>query len=122
MRTYDEFLESQKHILWSTYILYILLFPAILGFFINLIMLYKYRRFSIENDAPPADLVAMFWGHHLWLFRTFIITVCFGMAAIGTIYYGVGYIMAVGVVIWWFYRIVRGVKALFEFHPVPVWQ
>ena len=122
MTTYEEFQESQKRVLWSTYILYILLFPAIFGFVINIIMLYKYRRLSKENDAQMADLVTMFWGHHLWLFRTFIITVCFGMAAIGTIYYAVGYVMAMGVIIWWFYRIIRGIKALLEFHPVPVWQ
>jgi len=122
MSTYQEFQESQKRILWSTYILYILLFPAILGFVINIKMLYKYRRLSKEYESQMADLVTMFWGHHLWLFRTFIITVCFGMAAIGTIYYAVGYVMAMGVIIWWFYRIIRGIKALLEFHPVPVWQ
>lgn len=121
MRTKEEFLESQKRVLWITYILYILLFPAILGFIINLIELAKYRSLSIERYATMADDVTMLWGHHLWLFRTFIITVCFVMAAIGTIYYAVGYFLGIGVIIWWFYRIFRGVAALFADHRVPVW-
>ena len=122
MSTHEEFLESQKRILWGTYILYILLFPALLGFVINLVMLSRYRRLSKSTDTEKADIVNMFWGHHLWLFRTFIITVCFGMAAAGTIYYAVGYVLGAGVIIWWFYRILRGVTALFTSHPVPVWR
>ena len=121
MRTYEEFLESQKRVLWLTYTLYILLFPALLGFIVNLVTLSKLRRLSTTNDPAMADLVTMFWSHHLWLFRTFIITVCFGMAAAGTIYYAVGYLLAVGIVIWWFYRIIRGATAFFTFNQVPVW-
>lgn len=104
-----------------SYFLYILLFPAILGFVINLITLAKLRRVTTENDPAMTELKTMFWGHHLWLFRTFIITVCFGMAGLGTIYYAVGYFLVIGAVIWWFYRIVRGATALYTFHPVPVW-
>ena len=122
MRTHDEFLESQKRVLWLTYILYILLFPALLGFIINLVMLSKYKRLSKSNDAVNADIVNMFWGHHLWLFRTFIITACFGMAAAGTIYSAVGYVLGAGVIIWWFYRILRGVTALLAYHQVTVWR
>jgi uncharacterized membrane protein len=122
MRTQEEYLESQKRVLWLTYILYILLFPALLGFIINMVMLSRYRRLSVNNDPVMTDLVNMFWGHHLWLFRTFIITVCFAMAAAGTMYYAVGYVLGVGVIIWWFYRILRGVTALFAFHPAPVWR
>lgn len=122
MRAHEEFLESQKRVLWITYILYILLFPALLGFIINLVMLQRYKRFPTGNDAVMADIVSMFWGHHLWLFRTFIITACFGMASAGTIYYAVGYVLGAAVIIWWFYRILRGVAALFTSHSVPVWR
>jgi len=122
VRTHDEFLESQKRVLWLSYILYILLFPAVLGFIVNMVMLHKYRRLSVGNDPVMTDMVAMFSGHHLWLFRTFIITVCFGMAAAGTIYYAVGYLLGAGIIVWWFYRIIRGVTALLVFHPAPVWR
>ena len=125
MRTHDKFLESQKRILWATYILYILLFPAIIGFVINLIMLYRYRQLLKKDDilmTGTADLVTIFSGHHLWLLRTFIFTMCLGMAGLGTIYYAVGYVIAMGTIVWWFYRIIRGVTALFVFHPVPVWR
>lgn len=122
MKSNNEFLESQKHILWTTYILYILLFPAIIGFIINVIMLYKMRRLKTDNDIPMTNLAAMFYGHHLWLLRTFIFTACLGMAGLGTIYYAFGYVVIMGAIIWWFYRIVRGVIALLEFHPVPVWR
>jgi uncharacterized membrane protein len=140
MKTHEEYLQSQKRVLWLTYILnmllvpallgfafnltnlYILVVPAILGVVISLTMLYQYRHLSTERYAAMADDVTMFWGHHLWLFRTFIITITFSMASLGTIYYGYGYVLAAGVVVWWMYRILRGVTSLFTFHPVPVWR
>ena len=140
METQEGFLKFQKRVLWLSYLLnmlllpalaglvvdlrglYLLLIPAIGGFILSLIKLYQYRRLSTDRYAGMLDDVNMFRDHYLWLLRTFIITIVFSMAALGTVYYGYGYILAIGIIIWWFYRIIRGIGSLFAFHGVPVWR
>ena len=140
MSTQEEFLKSQKRILWLAYLLnlllapalvgfvidltslYVLLIPAILGFVLSISKLFQYRRMPNDSYAAMADDVNIYWGHHLWLFRTFIITIVLSMAALGTVYYGYGYVIAAGAIVWWIYRMVRGIASLFSFHTVPVWR
>jgi len=140
MSTQEEYLKSQKRVLWLAYVLNLLLAPALVGIVINLTSLYvllvpallgfalsaskliQYRRMATDRYAAMANDVNIYWGHHLWLFRTFIITIVLSMAAMGTVYYGYGYVIAAGAVVWWMYRMVRGIASLFSFHMVPVWR
>jgi len=110
--------KSENAILWSTYLMYLLLVPAMLGFGINYLVSKYYektkRQFPSLNEKRE-----MILSHHQWLMRTFIFVVTFVMAGVGTMYYGVGYVVAAGAVIWWFYRVIKGMIAFANHRRMP---
>jgi uncharacterized membrane protein len=42
------------------------------------------------------------------------------MAGIGTMYYGVGYVVASAAIVWWFYRVIKGMIAFANHRSMPV--
>lgn len=110
--------HTQKTILWIAYLLHALVLPAVIGLAINLIKLREYKRdAAAEQDGMTALLVS----HHQWLLKTFLITVVALMVAIGNAYYGVGYLIGLGALLWWVYRIARGIIYMAEGKPLPGW-
>ena len=114
------FEKTQSHILWFVYFLYFLIVPAIIGLVINLIKTKQYRQIAVNGNRQDTQTLNMLQSHHQWLMRTFIVVVILTMVSIGTVYYGFGYFVAAGAIIWWFYRIVRGMLALTYHKNLPV--
>jgi uncharacterized membrane protein len=116
----DHYGKSQGLTLWIAYALHILLFPAALGALINAVKIREYRKPTTTEDVQHRDYAKLLASHHLWLLRTFLISLFFMAMALGTLYYGVGYLLGIGAVIWWIYRMVRGVIGYVEKKPMPV--
>lgn len=116
MNTDHQYGNSSKLILWVTYVLQLLVVPAVFGAVINALQLRHYRNLDVKPNATDTLVVS----HHQWLLRTFLITLFFIAMAAGTLYYGVGYLVGTGVVVWWIYRMVRGLISCAENKPMPV--
>lgn len=116
----ERYQSSQKRILWLTYALYALVILAPLGVIIDLVKAREYKQFSAKTAIPQPELLAVLTNHHLWLARTFLGLVLVSMVAVGTMFYGFGYIVALVGIIWWISRIVRGVMALSHQRPLSV--
>ena len=105
-------------LLWLTYFLYLLIAPALIGFGINFLVSKIQektpRRFPAWNENKEIIL-----SHHRWLMRTFIFVSVFVMAGLGTMYYGVGYFVAGAAIVWWFYRVIRGMVAFAGHRRMP---
>ena len=118
--TTDHYDKSQRLILWVTYVLHILLFPAALGAIINAFKIREYGKTTDVGDVQHQSSTLLLKTHHQWLLRTFLISLLFMAMGYGTMYYGVGYILGIGAVLWWIYRMVRGLIGCIERKPMPV--
>lgn len=107
-------------LLWLTYLSYLLVLPSIFGMLVNEYEAKMLRPLADQNGEKNADVAQMLWSHHVWLRRTFWLFVVFAMMALGTAYYGFGLLVGVGAIVWWLYRVVRGMIALSGTHPMPV--
>jgi len=109
---------SETVVLWLTYLLYLLFAPALIGFAISyLVSRYQEKipkRFPLWNEQRE-----LIFSHHQWLIRTFIFVSAFVMMGIGTSYYGVGYFVAAGAILWWFYRVIKGMVAFVNHRRMP---
>lgn len=112
--TNEHYERSQRLILWIAYGLHILLFPALLGVVINIIKLREYKGLSATYGAEQPAFIKLLISHHQWLLWTFVALFLLIAASVGTSYYGVGYAIAAGTVVWWASRMVRGVLAAAE--------
>lgn len=112
--------KSQRAVLWVTYILHILLFPAAVGAIINAVKIREYGKSNMDADKRNEDSTRLLKSHHQWLLRTFLISIFFLAMGYGTMYYGVGYILGIGAVVWWIYRMIRGLISCAERKPMPV--
>jgi len=111
--------KSETLILWSTYFLYMLFAPALLGFGINYLVSKNHEKRPGQDHAWNENQEIIF-SHHQWLMRTFIFVSAFMMVGVGTMYYGVGYAVAVLALIWWFYRVIKGMIAFANHRGMPV--
>ncbi len=116
----DQYSNSQKLILWIAYILQILVLPAVFGAAINALKLRQYRRSPVVEDAEHQGESVLFVSHHQWLLRTFLVFMFLIAVAVGTLYYGVGYVVGFGAILWWLYRMARGIIGYAENKPMPV--
>ena len=110
--------KSSSAVLWTTYLLYLLFAPALVGFGINYFA-YKAqvklpKQFPVSNENKEIIL-----SHHQWLMRTFVFVSTFIMIGFGSMYYGVGYVIAIAAVIWWFYRVIKGMVAFANHRRMP---
>ena len=106
------YLKAQTFTVWMTYMLYALLVTSVIGFVISIIKIQEYKRIAAGNDTQHAEAIAVFAEHQHWLNRTFVGIVIFAMVSMAWAGYGVGIGVAAIGVVWWVYRIVRGVLAL----------
>ena len=101
------------------YVLYILVITAPIGFVVSALKVYRFKRL-IETSSGPLDLeVVLIATHYEWLVRTFIFMMVLAMAAVGLVYYIVGFIIGGVALVWWFYRLIRGAMALLAHHMMP---
>lgn len=111
--------RSEVTLLWFSYILYILFFTAPIGFAISFYKAHKFKQLMKDNDNVSED-IKLLETHHEWLSQTFIFTFFLAMAALGTIFYIAGYFIALAAIIWWIYRLGRGVVLYIEHKNMPI--
>lgn len=111
--------KYQSLTLWLVYCLYLLVIPAFLGLIVNWVEVKKAEQIKQKNQLNYDATLKTLDSHHRWLMRTFIFCLVFALAAIGTSYYGVGYLVAIGTVAWWFYRVLKGMYMLSANKPMP---
>lgn len=107
--------RPQRMILWLAYAMYVLVLPAFVGYGLAAWQAHKLNR---DGDTPSGTYLLLL-SHLEWLKRTFVAALFFGMVAIGTAYYGWGYLFAAGIGLWFVYRVVRGLFTLVSNRPVP---
>ena len=105
-----------------TYVLHILLVPAIVGAIINALKIREYDKSATTQDGRQRDAAKLFESHHKWLLNSFLITLFFMAAGYGTMYWGVGYALIIGAAAWWIYRMLRGIATFAANKPMPVWD
>jgi uncharacterized membrane protein len=110
--------KSDTAVLWATYFLYLLFAPALIGFAISYLVSKSkektLRQFPMWNEDK-----AIILSHHQWLMRTFVFVSAFVMMGVGTMYYGVGYVVAISAIVWWFYRVIKGMVAFAHHKRMP---
>ncbi|MCG6970927.1 MAG: hypothetical protein LJE85_14260 [Gammaproteobacteria bacterium] len=111
--------KYQSLTLWAVYCLYLFTLPAIIGIAINWMEIRKTEQIKGNPGSVADPATEILDSHHRWLMRTFIFCMVFSLAAIGTSYYGVGYFLAVLTVVWWFYRVIKGMVMLSANKPMP---
>ena len=117
--TYNSVKWSEVMLLSFVYALYLLVVTAPIGFVISAIKVYRFKRMAERNAEPPSQELVLIATHYEWLVRTFIFMAVLTMAAVGLAYYIVGYAIAGLAVVWWFYRLIRGVMALMSYRTMP---
>lgn len=121
MHTHSESIHKvQAGELWLTYLLYALFITAPVAALLSIVKAVQYRRLLKQEDRPDAKELQMLTDHYDWLNRTLLVTLLLGMMAVGTIYYLFGYLFAAAALVWWVYRIGRGVIALLDYKSPPV--
>ena len=106
--------------LWITYLLFVLFFTAPIGAIISAVKLYQYKRQAQSGEGLKEPGVELLKSHYQWLLNTFAWSIAMGMAALGTLYYMFGFAIAAFAVVWWIYRLGRGMLALFDTAELPV--
>ncbi|MFZ5595141.1 MAG: hypothetical protein ACOY4D_12970 [Pseudomonadota bacterium] len=111
--------RSELRLLWFTYLLHSLVLPAWIGALVNLFKLTNFQH--VEQQEMPDYRISMpiLASHHQWLLNTAIATTFMMMAAWGTLYSGAGYAIGAGTVLWWVYRMGKGLWALVRQEPLP---
>lgn len=111
--------KTQFFTLWGVYLSYLLMVPAIVGFFVSHLKSKQYQNCLESENVTQKNGISLLASHHGWLVRTFMFVVTFGMAGVGTMYLGVGYFIAAAAVLWWFFRVLRGMIALATNKAMP---
>tara|TARA_R110000851_G_scaffold4645_6_gene19009 strand:- start:478 stop:825 length:348 start_codon:yes stop_codon:yes gene_type:complete len=103
--------EAERNTLLIAYILYALgpftALTAVAGVILNHIKV---------NDTQSRFIKS----HHRWLLRTFWFGLLWSILAGLLMVIGVGFLIYVGVLIWYIYRIVRGLLAFTERNALPM--
>ena len=110
--------KSGTAVLWTTYFLYLLFAPALVGFGINYLASKSHEKLPKQFPAWNENKEIIL-SHHQWLMRTFVFVSMFIMIGFGTMFYGVGYVIAVAAIIWWFYRVIKGMVAFANRRRMP---
>lgn len=118
-KLYDSIEWSEVVFLSFVYALYILVITAPLGFIISGFKVYRFKKAVEQSSEMPSQEMLLIATHHEWLVRTFIGMLFLSMAALGTIYYLFGFVIAAVALVWWFYRLVRGAASLVAHREMP---
>lgn len=106
--------------LWLVYLLYFLVVTAPIGFLISMLSARAYKQHWCEGQSDQHEALVYAASHHQWLNTTFISTFFLSMVAISTIGYYLGVIVAAGTLVWWFYRVIKGMVMLTGQHSLPL--
>lgn len=110
--------KSETLVLWFTYLLYLLFAPALVGLGINYFASRFHdktpRQFPVWNEQRE-----IIFSHHQWLMRTFVFVSTFVMIGLGTAYLAIGYVIAAAAIVWWFYRVIKGMLAFANHQRMP---
>lgn len=101
------------------YASFILVVTAPIGFIISAIKVYRFKNMAKGSTAPINVDTLLMATHYEWLVRTFLSTAIAAMAAIGLSYYILGFIIGGFALMWWLYRLIRGIAALISYRPMP---
>jgi uncharacterized membrane protein len=102
--------RDSRNLVFVAYVLHFLGAVTLLTSIAGLVINYLKR-----NDVPPP-----YASHHRWMIRTFWWSVIWGLIGSALVYIGIGYLILLAVLIWWFYRLVRGVITMGDNRPMPV--
>lgn len=100
--------RKEERVLWLAYGLYLVGVLIPFGVLLNLFEIWRYRRAT--GVKQEGLLIAE--QHHRWLLTTALTIFIATLISIGTFYYVVGAVVAIATVVWWIYRVVRGMLAL----------
>lgn len=118
-QTYNARDWSEVVLLTFVYALYILFITAPIGLIISAYKVYRFKQLAEQSTVPLDQEAVLVATHHEWLVRTFIFALVMAMAALGTLYYAFGFVIAGIAVAWWFYRLIRGAAALVAHRNMP---
>lgn len=110
---------SETSVLVLTYILYVLLITAPIGFFISFYKTMYFRNKEKRGHFLDEEM-KLASSHYEWLSQTFVLTLLMGMTAIGTAFYFIGYLVGVFAIGYWLIRLGRGVMRLIEHKATPI--
>ena len=105
---------------WLTYFLHMLIVTAPIAALINALCIREYKRRWCEPGAQQNEALLYVTSHHQWMLTTFIAVFFMIMVTIGTIGYGFGVLVAVAAVLWWVYRMFKGVAELLRQRALPL--
>lgn len=112
--------NPQILIVWLSYVLYLMFVPALIGFLASYFASRIHDKSSLVHTGSLHEINEVISSHYQWLIRTFIFVSAIVMMGIGTSYYGVGYIVALTAIVWWFYRVIKGMVAFAYRRRMPV--
>jgi len=110
---------SEIVLLAFVYALYVLVVTAPIGFVISALKVYQFKRVAEQGADDMSHESVLVATHHEWLVRSFIGMLFLSMAALGTMFYVFGFVIAAGAIAWWFYRLIRGGSALIAHRAMP---
>jgi len=111
--------HTERLILGCCYVLYALLVTAPLGFLLSFYKMQHYK--TMEKKGVTLDSEIKFIEEqHEWLSQTFVFTLLMLMAGLGTAVYFIGYIIVLFTIVWWFYRLFRGIFQFIDHKADPV--
>ena len=105
---------------WLTYLLHMLIITAPIAALINALCIREYKRHWCEPGYRTNDALLYVTSHHQWMLTTFIVVFLMAMVTVSTIGSGFGVLVAVAAVLWWLYRVVKGVAELSHHRAVPL--
>jgi len=117
--TYPGVKWSEVILLSFVYALFLAVVTAPLGFIISAVKVYIFKRDVEKGAASPDEETLLVATHYEWLVRTFIFMVVLVMATVGLLYYIWGFVIGGVAVVWWFYRLIRGIVALMAYRSMP---
>jgi uncharacterized membrane protein len=112
--------SAQKLTLWLAYCLHIFILPSLLALMINFRKSKQYQSIEYEDDSEDTIPVGVFLSHHLWMIRSFAELLVLAMLGCAAFVFDFGFYALVFVLMWWVYRILRGVLSLCLGRPMPV--
>jgi len=108
VRPFDS--NKERELVVVAYALYAVgLFGLLLPSVFALVLNYQRR----DRSGP------CYGSHHRWMIRTFWWGIFWGVLGLLLFFVLIGYVVLVGLSVWWVYRVIRGALALADEEPMP---
>ncbi len=112
--------SAQKFALWLAYALHMFILPSLFGLIINYRKSKQYRGIEYEDDSEDTIPVGIFLTHHLWMMRSFATLLIFTVLGMAATIFDLEFNILIFTVVWWVYRIFRGMFSLCRNQPMPI--